>query len=49
MGISFSKAASQKYTKLVERPLGLEQGRGAGSEDHRFKGIFLLGLSWAEF
>ena len=49
MGISFSKAASQIYTKLVARPLGLEQGRGAGREGDLFYEDFLLGLSYAEF
>ena len=49
MGISFSKAASQKYTKLVARPLSLEQRWGAGRGGDLFYEDSLLGLSWAEF
>ena len=49
MGISFSKTASQKYTKLVARPLSLEQRWGAGRGGDLFYKDSLLGLSWEEF
>jgi hypothetical protein len=48
-GSLFKKPHHKNYTKLVERPLGLEQGWGAGREGNLFYEGSLLGLSWAEF
>ena len=49
MGSLFQMPHHKKYTKLVERPLSLEQGWGAGREGDLFYEDSLLGLSYAEF
>ncbi len=40
---SLSEGRNTNSSKLVERPLGLVQGRGAGREGDRFCGDSLLG------
>ncbi len=46
---SLSESRNTNSSKLVERPLGLVQGLGAGREGDRFYGESLLGLALDKF
>jgi hypothetical protein len=45
----FSENRNTNSSKLVERPQGRDQGRGAGREGHLRANGHLLGLCWVEF